>query len=45
MVLPVTEPGAARGAQRLVLVERGARGCKETLLDQVRFVPLETGKR
>jgi protein-L-isoaspartate(D-aspartate) O-methyltransferase len=45
MVLPVTEPGAARGAQRLVLVERGARGCKETVLEPVRFVPLETGKR
>jgi len=45
MVLPVGEPGAARGTQRLLLIERGARGYTETPLDRVRFVPLETGKR
>ena len=42
MVLPLRQPGA--GAQRLVLVERGARGYSETALDAVRFVPLVSGK-
>jgi protein-L-isoaspartate(D-aspartate) O-methyltransferase len=42
MVLPLRQPGA--GAQRLVLVERGARGYTEAALDPVRFVPLVTGK-
>jgi len=44
MVLPRREPGAAREAQRLVLIERGARGDVETLLEAVRFVPLAAGK-
>jgi protein-L-isoaspartate(D-aspartate) O-methyltransferase len=44
MMLPLRSPGAGRGAQRLVLVERGARGFGETELDPVRFVPLEMGK-
>ena len=44
MVLPVRRPGAARDAQRLILVERGPRGYVETELDAVRFVPLEAGK-
>ncbi|MGH8704108.1 MAG: protein-L-isoaspartate(D-aspartate) O-methyltransferase [Burkholderiales bacterium] len=44
MILPLSDPGAGRGAQRLMLVERGARGYTETALDPVRFVPLETGK-
>jgi len=44
MILPRQEPGAARGAQRLVLIERGARGEVETLLEAVRFVPLAAGK-
>ncbi len=44
MVLPLSDPGAGHGAQRLVLVERGARGTTETALDAVRFVPLEAGK-
>jgi len=44
MVLPVRKPGAAADAQRLILVERGARGYVETELDAVRFVPLELGK-
>jgi protein-L-isoaspartate(D-aspartate) O-methyltransferase len=44
MVLPLKSPDAPRGAQRLALVERGARGVVETVLETVRFVPLETGK-
>jgi len=42
MILPLRESGA--DAQRLVLVERGARGYTETALDPVRFVPLRAGK-
>jgi len=42
MILPMREAGA--DAQRLVLVERGARGYTETALDPVRFVPLLAGK-
>ena len=42
MILPLRH-GAA-GAQRLILIERGARGCTETALDPVRFVPLRSGK-
>ena len=42
MILPLREPGA--DLQRLVLVERGARGYTETALDPVRFVPLLAGK-
>ncbi len=44
MVLPLTAAQARGGAQRLALFERGARGIKETVLDEVLFVPLETGK-
>jgi protein-L-isoaspartate(D-aspartate) O-methyltransferase len=44
MVLPLKTAQAARGAQRLALFERGARGITETILDEVLFVPLETGK-
>ena len=44
MVLPLKSPDAPRGAQRLALYERGARGITETVLEAVRFVPLETGK-
>ena len=42
MILPMR--GAGAGAQRLVLVERGAGGYTETALDPVRFVPLRAGK-
>jgi protein-L-isoaspartate(D-aspartate) O-methyltransferase len=42
MILPLRSAGAE--AQRLVLVERGARGYTETALDPVRFVPLLAGK-
>jgi protein-L-isoaspartate(D-aspartate) O-methyltransferase len=42
MILPLRN-GAA-GAQRLVLIERGALGYSETALDPVRFVPLRAGK-
>ncbi len=42
MILPLRN-GAA-DAQRLVLVERSARGYIETALDPVRFVPLRAGK-
>ena len=42
MILPLREAGA--DVQRLVLVERGARGYTETALDPVRFVPLLAGK-
>ena len=44
MVLPLKSPDAPRGAQRLALYERGARGITESALEAVRFVPLETGK-
>ena len=44
MILPRRTPQAGRGAQRLVLVERSARGYLETVLGAVNFVPLETGK-
>ncbi len=44
MVLPLKSPDAPRGAQRLALYERGAREVTETVLEAVRFVPLETGK-
>jgi protein-L-isoaspartate(D-aspartate) O-methyltransferase len=44
MVLPLKTAQAARGAQRLALFVRGARGITETILDEVLFVPLETGK-
>ena len=44
MILPQKTHGASRAGQRLVLVERGARGFTETALDPVRFVPLEPGK-
>jgi len=42
MILPLRERGA--DAQRLVLVERSRLGYAETLLDPVRFVPLQAGK-
>ena len=42
MILPLGDAGA--DAQRLVLVERRARGYTETALDPVRFVPLRAGK-
>jgi protein-L-isoaspartate(D-aspartate) O-methyltransferase len=44
MVLPLNSPDAPRGAQRLALYQRGAHGTTETMLEAVRFVPLETGK-
>ena len=44
MILPLKTPQAGRGTQQLVLIERGPRGCIETILDAVRFVPLETGR-
>lgn len=44
MILPLKTPHAGRGTQQLVLIERGTRGYSETIMDAVRFVPLETGK-
>jgi len=44
MILPLKSPSAGRDAQRLLLIERSARGFAETELDPVRFVPLEMGK-
>ncbi len=44
MVLPLKSAQAPGGAQRLAIYERGARGVTETMLDEVLFVPLETGK-
>ena len=41
MILPLA---GSSGEQRLVLIERGARGFKESELDPVRFVPMEAGK-
>jgi hypothetical protein len=43
-VLPLKTEQAPRGAQRLALLERSARGISETTLEEVLFVPLETGK-
>ena len=42
MVLPLK--AGPRGTQRLALYERSARGITETELDEVLFVPLQTGK-
>jgi protein-L-isoaspartate(D-aspartate) O-methyltransferase len=44
MVLPLKTGRTPRAAQRLALYERAARGVTETVLDEVLFVPLETGK-
>jgi protein-L-isoaspartate(D-aspartate) O-methyltransferase len=44
MILPLKTPQAGRGTQQLVLIERGPRGYSETIMDAVRFVPLETGR-
>ena len=46
MILPLRARGsnAAVPGQRLVLIERGARGFSETALDPVRFVPLQSGR-
>ena len=46
MILPLRESGATlnESTQRLVLVERNARGYSESALDAVRFVPLKIGK-
>ncbi len=40
MVVPV-----GTGAQRLIMVERTAKGLSERKLDEVRFVPLRTGRQ
>ena len=42
MAIPVRNPSGT--AQRLMLIERSARGYRETAYDPVRFVPLESGK-
>lgn len=42
MILPFRQAGES---QRLALIERDGRSFVETLLDPVRFVPLEAGKR
>ena len=42
MAIPVRNPSGP--AQRLMLIERGPRGYRETAYDAVRFVPLESGK-
>jgi protein-L-isoaspartate(D-aspartate) O-methyltransferase len=44
MVLPLKSAQASGGAQRLAMYQRGARGVTETMLDEVLFVPLESGK-
>lgn len=44
LILPVRVAGGDSGAQRLLFIERTARGFSERVLDPVRFVPLETGK-
>jgi protein-L-isoaspartate(D-aspartate) O-methyltransferase len=41
MILPLH---AGDGSQRLVLVERGRRGFRESELDAVKFVPFEAGR-
>ena len=43
MVLPLAQPGEARGTQRLTVLELAATGLKETTFDAVRFVPLLSG--
>jgi protein-L-isoaspartate(D-aspartate) O-methyltransferase len=45
MVLPLKTAPTPRGTQRLALYERSARGITETMLEEVLFVPLESGKR
>jgi protein-L-isoaspartate(D-aspartate) O-methyltransferase len=45
LILPVRVPSAAPGIQRLLRIEREARGYAESELDWVRFVPLEGGKQ
>jgi len=42
VIIPVRSAGGS--AQRLMLIERGARGYRETALDPVHFVPLESGR-
>jgi hypothetical protein len=42
MILPLR--GAGVDAQRLVRIDRSATAYTETLLDPVRFVPLQAGK-
>jgi protein-L-isoaspartate(D-aspartate) O-methyltransferase len=42
MAIPVRDGSGP--AQRLMLIERGARGYRQTAYDPVRFVPLESGK-
>jgi protein-L-isoaspartate(D-aspartate) O-methyltransferase len=42
MILPLRNGRSE--AQRLILIERSARGYTETALDPVRFVPLQAGK-
>ena len=42
MILPLRDGRSE--AQRLILIERSARGYTETALDPVRFVPLQAGK-
>jgi protein-L-isoaspartate(D-aspartate) O-methyltransferase len=44
MVLPLAQVGHLDGAQQLVLIERNGRGFLESVLDAVRFVPMEAGK-
>ncbi|MEP7328258.1 MAG: protein-L-isoaspartate(D-aspartate) O-methyltransferase [Betaproteobacteria bacterium] len=43
MVLPLAQAGAARGTQRLTVLELAPTGLKEITLDAVRFVPLLSG--
>jgi len=44
MVLPLRTGPMPRAAQRLMRYERGLRGISEAALDEVLFVPLETGR-
>jgi protein-L-isoaspartate(D-aspartate) O-methyltransferase len=44
MVIPVRTGGSTSGAQRLLRIDREARGYRETPYDPVRFVPLEPGR-
>jgi protein-L-isoaspartate(D-aspartate) O-methyltransferase len=45
LVLPVTQSESGVQTQRLKLIEKTATGARETTLEEVRFVPLLSGKQ
>jgi protein-L-isoaspartate(D-aspartate) O-methyltransferase len=45
LVIPVLQPEPGASAQRLKLLEKTTAGLREAVLEEVRFVPLLTGKQ